>query len=191
MTAVNVFCSADVVIIATDGLHHGGSPAVEPKIRTAAHMSMALATRGGSAALDFFALQMHERFVDFDEAAAGIEIEFPFMLAKYLQTNPGNDEELIFAGYSQARQRCDAYFIRGGDEIEGQFPPIRRRELDGIVTMPMPSQPVIFDGDIAAQMVAVMEAQRAEWPGLIGAFCQVTILMQDAIVQRILARWDD
>jgi len=39
--------------------------------------------------------------------------------------------ELFFAGWSAARQQCEACFIRGGAEFEGYAPPFRLIEIDG------------------------------------------------------------
>ena len=69
------------------------------------------------------------------------------------------------ADWSAARQRCEACYIRGGDEHdEALGPPWRLIEIDGLAAGPAPSQDVAFDAThIERDMVVLMEAQRREF----------------------------
>jgi hypothetical protein len=62
-------------------------------------------------------------------------------------------------------------------------------ELDGVACAPVPSQHVDVDSNhVERDMIAVMEAQRREFPQ-VGGFCQLTTLTQHAVTQRILRRF--
>ena len=82
------------------------------------------------------------------------------------------------------------YFIRSGeDQGKRSFPPFKLIELDGVTCGPVPSKYIEVDPNhLERDMIAVMEAQRREFPQ-VGGFCQLTSLTQHAVTQRILRRW--
>ncbi len=46
------------------------------------------------------------------------------------------------------------------------------------------------DDGLEHDMLALMEAQRREYPKIIGGFCQLTTLTQHSVTQRILRAMD-
>jgi hypothetical protein len=63
-------------------------------------------------------------------------------------------------------------------------------KLNGVART-VPSQHVDVDPNhVERDMIAVMEAQRREFPQ-VGGFCQLPTLRQHTVTQRILLRWPD
>jgi hypothetical protein len=63
---------------------------------------------------------------------------------------------------------------------------------DGVACAPVPSQHIEIEpaGEhVERDLLAIMEAQRAEFPQKVGGFCQLTSLTQHAVTCRILRRW--
>jgi hypothetical protein len=198
VTAINVFRSRGVVHIATDGQSYRGDvkTSLGPKVYVAAHMPLVLATRGLSEAKWLFGSMFCQAFAGFDELVDGLESEFPNMNSTYLRfvsdstAHDARNTELLFGGWSAARQQCEAYFIRAGDEQgERSYPSWKLIELDGLAGGPVPSTYVEVDPDhIEHDTIALMEAQRREFP-LVGGFCQLTSLTEQTVTERILRRW--
>lgn len=196
MTAVNVWRTTASVQVYTDGLCGAaeGNPFLATKVNVLAHLPLIVAARGQMIVPALFGALLP--FESFDALVDGIEAEFPHTYARYLSVYAHREDlptrhiELVFAGWSAARQQCEAYFIRSGGEIEGHAPARKLIELDAAAALPAPSQLVHVDADNPEPgMIDVMEAQRREFPE-VGGFCQVTTLTRDTITQRILRRWD-
>jgi hypothetical protein len=199
VTAINILRTPSAVHICTDGLTYpGGKPCLAAKVYAAVHMPLVLATRGLALARFLYPTMFHQAFASFDELVRGIEDEFPNMHSNFLRFVPDPNEmearntEVIIAGWSAARRQCECYYIRGGEEQgEGSFPPWTLFELDGVQCGPPLSKHVdVHPNHIERDMIAVMEAQRCEFP-LVGGFCELTSLTQHAVTQRILRRWPD
>jgi hypothetical protein len=198
VTAIIVVRTRSVVHIATDGQSYRGEVKdyLAPKIYVAAHMPLLLATSGRGEARWLFSTMFHQAFAGFDELVDGIEGEFPNMHSNFLRFTPdpdapaARDVELIIGGWSAARRQCEAYFIRAGEEQgEQACPPWKLIECDGFGYRPPISKHVEVDPNhIERDMIALMEAQRREFP-LVGGFCELTSLTQHAVTQRILRRW--
>jgi hypothetical protein len=105
---------------------------------------------------------------------------------------PGDDArngQLTLAGWSTARQQCEAYVIRGGAQPVDGFPPRTLIEIPGFAAAPAPSRLVRIDPDhVDRDMLAVMEMQRRD-SQRIGGHCELTTLTQHTVTQRILRRW--
>ena len=211
MTAVNVFRSATEVHICTDGLCLlPNRTCLVSKVHVASHMPLVLATRGLAAAPWMFGAMLSQAFAGFDELVDGLADQFPNMHTRFLRCVPDSgipafcemqtpDTELYFAGWSAARQQCEAYFIRAGDERREYPHPFRLIPIDclfGGPWLPMETwlSPDCDDNDddgLEHDMIALMEAQRHKMPQFIGGFCQVTTLTQHSVTQRILRRWPE
>jgi hypothetical protein len=171
-----------------------------PKVYLAAHMPMAVATRGHWEAAIALGSSMVRLFSEFDALVDRLERIFPQLHLAQRQSTGAPDlhlmctTEVVIAGWSNARSQAEAYYIWGGDEsglTDCSCPPFELMELDGVAFAPVPSQHVDVDPDhVERDMVALMEAQRRDFPE-IGGFCQITTLTQGGVTQRILRRWDE
>ena len=157
-------------------------------------MPLLIAVRGfGDAAYMYGSILSHT-FADFDAMVAGIEGAFPDMWARFLRlardvSYQARNAQLAFAGWSNARGRCEAYLLRGGEEQEKVFSPWKLVPVRGIMYSPPPDEAVPFDPEHAERdLLALIEAQQRDCTG-VGGFCQLTTLTQDGITQRILRRW--
>jgi hypothetical protein len=208
MTALNVVRSASVVHIATDGLIGLTTPDglvlerwLAPKVFLAPHMPLAVATRGQWEAAFGLGISMVRLFSEFDALIDRLERIFPQLHLAQRQSTGAPDlhsmrtTEVVIAGWSTARSQAEAYYIWGGEKsdlADCSCPPFKLMRLEGLACAPVPSQHVDVDPNhIERDMLAVMEAQRSEFPLAIGGFCQLTSLTQHAVTQRILRRWPD
>jgi hypothetical protein len=125
VSAIILLCRPSVVHIATDGLTFGVGIAnpylyLSDKIYTNVHLPLILANRGHSAADQMYMGMFSYAFDDFDDLVARLETVFPALHAKFMESIGPCDEarnaQLMLGGWSRARQRCEAYFIRGGDD---------------------------------------------------------------------------
>jgi hypothetical protein len=197
VTAIDLFCTPLAVHVATDGLtltEGGDRPLTAPKIHTIPHVPLLIAVRGFGAAAYVYGTMFHHAFDDFDGLVAGVESAFPEMWAGFLRSSrdvgyQARNSQLAFAGWSNARCRCEAYLLRGGEEQENVFPPWKLLPLQGLMYSPPPKEDVPFDPDrVDESMLALMEVQKRDCMG-VGGFCQLTTLTQGGITQQILRRW--
>ncbi len=208
MSALNVVRSTSVVHIATDGLVGLTTPDgfvlerwLAPKVYLAPHMPMAVATRGQWESALALGISMVRLFSEFDALIDQLERIFPQLHLAQRQSTGAPDlhlfrtTEVVIAGWSTARSQAEAYYIWGGDESDFpgcSCPPFTLMWLDGACCAPVPSQHIEIEpaGEhVERDLLAIMDAQRAEFPQKVGGFCQLTSLTQHAVTQRILRRW--
>jgi hypothetical protein len=196
MSAIIIFRRDDVVHVATDGLTFGEDCVhLDQKAYVVPHVPFVLATRGVADATHAYGMLFQYAFKTFDELVAGIETLLPTMQSMFLrQVGPepcwqSRNSQLAIAGWSQERQRCEAYLIRGGEERPNIFPPWKLMAVKDLMFAPPPSEDVPFDPDhVERDILALMEAQRRDCTG-VGGYCQLTLLTEHAVTQRILRRW--
>jgi hypothetical protein len=204
VTAINVIRFRDAVHVGTDGLAYtgGGSTALAPKIYFAPHQPLVLATRGTLGAAQTFGMLVALYWDRFDAVVAGIEAAFPGLHENYRRSTGLPEDlpevcntEVIFAGWSAARGQAEAYYIRAGD-AESSFESMKLIEVGYVFAAPWPSSltpaaNLTEDEDsVRANMLAIAEAQRREFPQQVGGFLQLTTLTKETITSRILRRWD-
>lgn len=194
VTAIVCMRFLGAVYIGSDGLAYtrDGATALAPKVYTAPHVPLVVAARGPIGAADQIGTMIALMHKTFDDVVDRIEAGFPTIHQNYA-TNTGCPElpdvanlEIVLAGWSRRRSEAAAFFIKAGNW--------KLIAIDPVFAAPLPSsfQPA---GDLTEQMaadniIAILEAQRREFPQAVGGFVQLTTVTEDAISERILRRWD-
>jgi hypothetical protein len=198
MTAINVIRFPNEVYVATDGLGFSEDGESRPmaKVHVIAHFPLVMALSGMAAGGPYFAQAFEHRFRSWDDIVERIEDVLPDLHRRYraeLRSMNVDDPNTIFimAGWSAKRREAEAYAIGVADE--GGLVPFKLRPIQGMVGLPVP--PVkprceLRRSTVNADMIAMMEAQRAMGPDRIGCFVQLTSVTKDCVTQRIIHRWN-
>lgn len=179
MTAINVLVRPDRVELLTDSLHGrpNGTTMLAPKVFPVPHLRAVFAMRGYTALLPALVLRLCDTFESFDAVVDG---GGAVMLAALEPMPPEVRTDLVIAGWSESRNRPEAYAVFSYADNGTGAPAFMAVPLDpGMVT---PSVPV-DDIDMEAPdfLVEAGRRQEAEYPGQIGGFWQRTIVWRDRI----------
>ncbi|MGH6924588.1 MAG: hypothetical protein ACRED5_12690 [Propylenella sp.] len=186
-----------------------------PKIVALPHLNAAISSRGPKLFLPLIADHLGSRHARFDDLVEKLREEIQVLTLLYSHVFQlcahGADFDLVLAGWSEARQQPESYFISTREQPG--VPAWSVCELDPLAGMPMDdetaarfeasltdeerrgviSDPVDFLLRLAEaqRQLKAIQGQMSEATHGVGGFAQLTIIMPTLIQTSIVRRWPD
>lgn len=212
MTAVNIFCFSDGIMVWTDGACYdadGRAVSFHDKARPLPHLRAVLVGRGPGLFFPIISHLVASKFGTFDEAVEGLTalvrqamVELADMM-KLCQH--GTDFHVFLAGWSESRDAPEVYRVEAADpdmlHREGQIS-VWSLDEEGskqiLAELPTPQHFSTMEAGLR-----VMEVQRMRMRehlatgasplevGMVGGFAQLTVINRQLIQTQIIRRWPD
>lgn len=210
MTATNIITEPDAIHMFCDGAHYLGDGtlgAVSSKGYMLPHLRAAASVRGPTLFMDRLGPEIGRRFETFDEMVDGIVDLAREVSERDAETlglcQIGADFDLFVAGFSEARDRPEAYIVAShGTNVEPwilhELGPLAIAPYDAELSVKLEAMEPATD--VLSAGIAIMEAQRGvhaqnagHGPAMagVGGHCQWIKITRDSIQTAIVRRWDD
>lgn len=193
MSAVNAFAAPGVTFLFSDAaILHGETlslVAVGSKVAVFPQYQAAISATGQTLALGYLSTALAQRdFANFAHLIASI----PDVLRGLIKHYPAQLDNFRFAVAGPGSLFC----IQAEEGIGTK--PLEMTECPKFITpaaVDLDDQSIVnmrFDADQPAKSgLAIMNAQRQKFRGLIGGWCQMTTVTPKAITQQMIERWPD
>lgn len=220
MSATNAIITEDAIHICTDGsacLMDGSFRGQAQKVAILAHLPCVIAARGSTMFPVSAAVNINSRFTSFDALLPEVPTLFRRISEQfeaqvrdmgYEDSLGGGGGEFMVAGWSDRRQRLEAYWMISDDRFGTGVEPWTLLPIQGLAFSPSTDAAMAQFRQVMADIGNVlehpeeaslrfMEVQRGlSTEGLdglslvaAGEFCQLTTLRRDGISTKILKRW--